>query len=103
MDLGLQLFDDKFADEFELDILDATKIIPEEQVPIRRVGRLVLDRCVDNFFAETEQLAFCTNNIIPGVDFTNDPLLQVRAEDQFAQVEEQRLQLAPFTFWPTSK
>ena len=77
-DLGLQLFDDKFADEFEFDILDATKLIPEELVPIRRVGRLVLDRCVDNFFAETEQVAFCTNNIIPGVDFTNDPLLQGR-------------------------
>jgi len=77
-ELGLQLFDDKFADEFEFDILDATKLIPEERVPIRRVGRLVLDRCVDNFFAETEQVAFCTNNIIPGVDFTNDPLLQGR-------------------------
>ena len=77
-ELGLQLFDDKFADEFEFDILDATKLIPEEQVPIRRVGRLVLNRCVDNFFAETEQVAFCTNNIIPGVDFTNDPLLQGR-------------------------
>jgi len=77
-ELGLQLFDDKFADEFEFDILDATKLIPEEDVPIRRVGRLVLDRCVDNFFAETEQVAFCTNNIVPGVDFTNDPLLQGR-------------------------
>ena len=69
-ELGLQLFDDKFADSFEFDVLDATKIIPEEEVPIRRVGRLVLDRCVDNFFAETEQVAFCTNNIVPGVDFT---------------------------------
>jgi catalase len=77
-DLGLQLFDDKFADEFEFDILDATKLIPEELVPIRRVGRLVLDRCVDNFFAETEQVAFCTSNVVPGVDFTNDPLLQGR-------------------------
>jgi catalase len=77
-ELGLQLFDDKFADEFEFDVLDATKLITEEQVPIRRVGRLVLDRCVDNFFAETEQVAFCTNNIVPGVDFSNDPLLQGR-------------------------
>jgi len=77
-ELGLQLFDDKFADEFEFDVLDATKIIPEEQVPVRRVGRLVLDRCVDNFFAETEQAAFCTSNIVPGVDFSNDPLLQGR-------------------------
>jgi catalase len=59
-------------------VLDPTKLIPEEQVPIRKVGRLILDRCVDNFFAETEQVAFCTNNIIPGVDFSNDPLLQGR-------------------------
>ena len=77
-ELGLQLFDEKFADEFEFDVLDPTKIIPEEQVPVRRVGRLVLDRTVDNFFAETEQVAFCTQNIIPGIDFTNDPLLQGR-------------------------
>jgi catalase len=77
-ELGLQLFDDKFADQFAFDVLDATKIIPEEDVPIRRVGRLVLDRCVDNFFAETEQVAFCTQNIVRGIDFTNDPLLQGR-------------------------
>jgi catalase len=77
-DLGLQLFDQDFADSFDFDVLDATKIIPEELVPIRRVGRLVLDRVVDNFFAETEQVAFMTQNIVPGVDFTNDPLLQGR-------------------------
>jgi catalase len=77
-ELGLQLFDDQFADSFDFDILDATKLIPEEVLPIRRVGRLVLDRCVDNFFAETEQAAFCTTNIVKGVDFSNDPLLQGR-------------------------
>jgi len=77
-ELGLQLFDDKFADQFGFDILDSTKLIPEELVPVRIVGRLVLDRTVDNFFAETEQVAFCTQNIVPGVDFTNDPLLQGR-------------------------
>ena len=77
-ELGLQLFDDAFAEKFAFDVLDATKIIPEEEVPIRKVGRLVLDRCVDNFFAETEQVAFCTNNIVPGIDFSNDPLLQGR-------------------------
>jgi len=77
-ELGLQLFDEEFANSFAFDVLDATKIIPEEEVPIKRVGRLVLDRCVDNFFAETEQVAFCTNNIIPGIDFSNDPLLQGR-------------------------
>jgi len=77
-ELGLQLFDDAFAEKFSFDVLDATKIIPEEEVPIRKVGRLVLDRCVNNFFAETEQVAFCTNNIVPGIDFSNDPLLQGR-------------------------
>lgn len=77
-ELGLQLFDEKFAENFLFDVLDATKIIPEEEVPIHRVGRLVLNRCVANFFAETEQVAFCTQNIVPGIDFTNDPLLQGR-------------------------
>jgi catalase len=77
-ELCLQLFDEEFADRFEFDVLDPTKIIPEELVPVRRVGRLVLDRLVDNFFAETEQVAFCTQNIVPGIDFTNDPLLQGR-------------------------
>ncbi|MGL3821903.1 catalase [Sphingopyxis sp. R3-92] len=77
-ELGVQLFDDRFADAFEFDVLDATKLIPEEQVPVRTIGRLVLDRVVDNFFAETEQVAFCTQNIVPGIDFSNDPLLQGR-------------------------
>ena len=77
-ELCLQLFDDEFADRFEFDILDPTKIIPEELVPVRPVGRLVLDRMPGNFFAETEQVAFCTQNIVPGIDFTNDPLLQGR-------------------------
>jgi catalase len=77
-ELGLQLFDQDFADGFGFDVLDATKIIPEEDVPVRRVGRLVLDRCVDNFFAETEQVAFGTLNVVPGIDFSNDPLLQGR-------------------------
>ena len=68
-ELGLQVFDDEFADSFDFDVLDATKIIPEELVPVRRVGRLVLDQTVDNFFAETEQVAFCTQNVVPGIDF----------------------------------
>jgi catalase len=77
-ELGVQVFDDDFADRFAFDVLDSTKIIPEEEVPVRRIGRLVLDRVVDNFFAETEQVAFCTQNIVDGIDFTNDPLLQGR-------------------------
>ncbi|MDR3619289.1 MAG: catalase [Paludisphaera borealis] len=77
-ELGLQLFDEAFAENFDFDVLDATKLIPEELVPVKPVGRMVLDRRVDNFFAETEQVAFCTQNIVPGVDFSNDPLLQGR-------------------------
>ncbi|APH59941.1 catalase [Granulibacter bethesdensis] len=77
-EVGVQLFDDAFADAFPFDILDATKLIPEEDVPVRIIGRLVLTRPVDNFFAETEQVAFCTQNVVPGIDFTNDPLLQGR-------------------------
>ena len=77
-ELGLQLFDEKFAEQFDFDVLDSTKIIPEELVPLRMVGRLVLNRMPDNFFAETEQVAFCTQNIVPGLDFSDDPLLQGR-------------------------
>ncbi len=77
-ELGVQLFDDAFADRFEFDVLDPTKLIPEELVPVRVIGRLVLDRVVDNFFAETEQVAFMTHNVPPGIDFSNDPLLQGR-------------------------
>ncbi|MEP1123670.1 MAG: catalase [Ilumatobacter sp.] len=77
-ELGVQVFDDEFADRFEFDVLDATKIIPEEQIPVTPIGKMTLDANVDNFFAETEQVAFCTSNVVPGIDFTNDPLLQGR-------------------------
>jgi len=100
-ELGLQLFDDDFAERFEFDILDPTKIIPEEQVPVRRVGRLVLDRCVDNFFAETEQVAFCTQNIVPGIDFTNDPLLQGR-NFSYLDTQLKRLGGPNFTYLPVN-
>ena len=77
-ELGVQLFDDAWAAKFEFDVLDATKLIPEEQLPVKIVGRMVLDRNPANVFADTEQVAFCTSNIVPGIDFTNDPLLQGR-------------------------
>ena len=77
-DLGVQLFDQDFADAFEFDVLDPTKLIPEEDCPIQIIGTMKLDRAVENFFAETEQVAFCTGNVIPGIDFTDDPLLQGR-------------------------
>jgi catalase len=98
-ELGLQLFDEDFAAHFDFDVLDATKIVPEEDVPIRRVGRLVLDRCVDNFFAETEQVAFCTQNIVPGIDFTNDPLLQGR-NFSYLDTQLKRLGSPNFTYLP---
>ena len=77
-ELGLQIVEEADADNFDFDLLDPTKIIPEELVPVRRVGRMVLNRNPDNFFAETEQVAYCIANIVPGIDFTNDPLLQGR-------------------------
>jgi catalase len=100
-ELGLQLFDENFAEKFDFDVLDATKFIPEEQLPIRKVGRLVLDRCVDNFFAETEQVAFCTANVVPGVDFSNDPLLQGR-NFSYLDTQVKRLGGPNFTFLPVN-
>ena len=76
--LGLQVFTQEQADAFSFDILDPTKLVPEELVPVIPVGRMVLDRNPDNFFSETEQVAFCTAHVVPGIDFTNDPLLQGR-------------------------
>jgi catalase len=77
-ELGLQIFTEEQAEGFSFDVLDSTKIVPEELVPLTPVGRMVLNRNPDNFFAETEQVAFCTAHIIPGIDFSNDPLLAGR-------------------------
>jgi catalase len=77
-ELGVQLFSEAEAERFSFDVLDATKIVPEELVPVQPVGRMVLNRNPDNFFSETEQVAFCTAHIVPGLDFTNDPLLAGR-------------------------
>ncbi len=98
-ELGVQLFDDAFAETFDFDVLDATKIIPEELIPIRVVGRLVLDRVVENFFAETEQVAFCTQNVPPGIDFSNDPLLQGR-NFSYLDTQLKRLGSPNFTHIP---
>ncbi|MDI1428426.1 catalase [Polyangium sorediatum] len=77
-ELGLQIIEEDEADSFDFDLLDPTKIVPEELVPVRRVGKLVLNRNPDNFFAETEQVAFCVQNVVPGIDFTDDPLMHAR-------------------------
>ncbi|NIJ13123.1 catalase [Saccharomonospora amisosensis] len=89
-ELGVQLVDEADEFAFDFDLLDATKFIPEEQVPVRPVGRMVLDRNPDNFFAETEQIAFHTANVVPGIDFTNDPLLQAR---NFSYLDTQLIRL----------
>jgi catalase len=77
-EFGVQLIPESDADRFDFDLLDPTKIVPEELVPVRPVGRLVLNRNPDNFFAETEQVAFCVQNVVPGIGFTDDPLMQAR-------------------------
>ncbi|HEY0892971.1 MAG TPA: catalase, partial [Cellvibrio sp.] len=77
-ELGLQIFSEDTANTFPFDVLDPTKLVPEELVPITPVGKMVLNRNPDNFFAETEQVAFCTAHVVPGIDFSNDPLLQGR-------------------------
>lgn len=98
-ELRVQLFDQGFADKFDFDILDPTKIIPEEVLPPRTVGRLVLDRMPDNFFAETEQVAFMTQNVPPGIDFSNDPLLQGR-NFSYLDTQLKRLGSTNFTHLP---
>ena len=94
-ELGIQAFDQAFADAQPYDVLDPTKLIPEEVIPVRLIGRMVLDRNPDNFFAETEQVAFCPANIVPGVDFSNDPLLQGRL---FSYLDTQKSRLGTANF-----
>jgi catalase len=94
-DLAVQLFDEDFASKFDFDVLDASKIIPEELVPLRVIGRMVLDRNPANFFAETEQVAFCPSHVVPGIDFTNDPLLQGRL---FSYLDTQMSRLGGVNF-----
>ncbi|MCP1481672.1 catalase [Pseudomonas chlororaphis] len=77
-ELGVQVIVEENEHKFDFDILDPTKLIPEELVPITPLGKMVLNRNPDNFFAETEQVAFCPGHIVPGIDFSNDPLLQGR-------------------------
>ncbi|ACU72387.1 Catalase [Catenulispora acidiphila DSM 44928] len=89
-ELGVQLVAEEDESRFDFDILDATKLIPEELVPVKVIGRMVLDRNPENFFAETEQAAFHTANIVPGIDFSNDPLLQGR---NFSYLDTQLIRL----------
>lgn len=77
-ELGIQVVDESDEMKFDFDLLDPTKIIPEELVPVKIIGKLTLNRNPDNYFAETEQVAFCVGNLVPGIDVTNDPLMQAR-------------------------
>ena len=89
-ELGFQCFTEEQAESFSFDVLDATKLVPEELVPITPIGRMVLNRNPDNFFAETEQVAFCTAHVVPGIDFSNDPLLAGRIHS-YADTQISRL------------
>lgn len=94
-DFAVQLFTQAEADAFPFDHLDATKLIPEELVPLQVIGRMVLDRWPNNFFAETEQVAYCPANVVPGIDFSNDPLLQGRL---FSYIDTQLSRLGSANF-----
>jgi catalase len=94
-ELGVQLFSEEDAAKFDFDHLDATKVIPEEVVPLRTIGRMVLDRNPANVFAETEQVAFCTQNLVPGIDFSDDPLLHGR---NFSYLDTQLSRLGSTNF-----
>lgn len=94
-DLGIQVFDKEWAERQPYDVLDATKLIPEEDLPVDIIGRMTLNRNVDNFFAETEQVAFLPTNVVPGIDFTNDPLLQGRL---FSYMDTQKSRLGTTNF-----
>ena len=98
-ELRVQLFDQDFADSFDFDVLDPTKLIPEEVLPPKPVGRLVLDRMPENFFFETEQVAFMTQNVPPGIDFSDDPLLQGR-NFSYLDTQLKRLGSPNFTHLP---
>lgn len=94
-ELGIQTFDEKWAAKQPYDVLDATKLIPEEEIPVRIIGKMTLNRNPDNFFAETEQAAFLPTNVIPGIDFSNDPLLQGRL---FSYLDTQKSRLGTTNF-----
>ena len=94
-ELGFQCVAEEDEHKFDFDLLDPTKIIPEELAPVEYIGKIVLDRLPSDFFAEVEQVAFCTQNIVPGIDFTNDPLLQGR---NFSYLDTQLSRLGGVNF-----
>ena len=101
-ELGIQTIPEGEEGKFDFDILDATKLWPEELLPVRRIGKMTLNRNPDNFFAETEQVAFSTTNIVPGIDFTDDPLLQGR-NFSYQDTQLSRLGSPNFTELPINR
>ena len=101
-ELGVQVVADKDEHKFPFDLLDPTKLIPEELVPVQRIGRMTLDRNPDNFFAETEQVAFHPAHLVPGIDFSNDPLLQGRLFS-YTDTQLSRLGSANFNELPINR
>ncbi len=101
-ELGMQILAEGEEAKFDFDILDATKLWPEDLLPVQRVGKMTLNRNPDNYFAETEQVAFNTTNIVPGIDFSDDPLLQGR---NFSYLDTQlsRLGSPNFTELPINR
>ena len=95
MRIGIQAVPEEDEHKFEFDLLDPTKIIPEEEVPVQWVGKIVLNRLPTDFFAEVEQVAFCTQNVVPGIDFSDDPLLQGR---NFSYLDTQLSRLGSVNF-----
>jgi len=93
--IGIQAVPEEDEHKFEFDLLDPTKIIPEEEVPVQWVGKIVLNRLPTDFFAEVEQVAFCTQNVVPGIDFSDDPLLQGR---NFSYLDTQLSRLGSVNF-----
>ena len=91
-ELGIQVVEEKDEMSFDFDLLDDTKLIPEELVPVRRIGKMTLNRNPDNYFSETEQVAFCVSHVVPGIDFTDDPMLQGRL---FSYLDTQLRRIGP--------
>ncbi|MDF5721185.1 MAG: catalase [Rhizonema sp. PD37] len=101
-ELGVQIVEEGDESKFDFDILDSTKLIPEELVPVKPIGKMVLNRNPDNYFAETEQVAFQPANIVPGIDFSDDPLLQGRIFS-YADTQVHRLGSANYTDLPINR
>ncbi|MEH2315486.1 MAG: catalase [Nostoc sp.] len=101
-ELGVQIIEEEDEFKFDFDILDSTKLIPEELVPVKPIGKMVLNRNPDNYFAETEQVAFQPANIVPGIDFSDDPLLQGRIFS-YADTQVHRLGSANYTDLPINR